>query len=141
MSDPVTYPNRAKTIRDRLFAIRLPENRPVDLDLGAGQTQKVWVRTPLIKDRDAVAAMAIGSMPKVKGEDGKMEAPDLANVPSDRMMAAALVVLVVDEVGSAVFDAIEFDNLRGFAIGSPVERLGMECVRALMPAKADSPKA
>jgi hypothetical protein len=141
MSDPVTYPNRAKTIRDRLFSLRLPENRPVDLALGDGETQKVWVRTPLIKDRDAIAQMAIASMPKVKGDDGKWEAPDLSNVPSDRMMAAALIVLVVDEVGSPVFEAVEFDNLRGFAIGGPVETLGMECVRALMPVKADSPKA
>lgn len=141
MSDPVTYPNRAKAIRDRLFSLRLPENRPVNLDLGGGETQTIWVRTPLIKDRDAVAAMAIGSMAKVKDENGKLQDPDLANVPSDRMMAAALIVLVVDEVGSPVFEAVEFDNLRSQAIGSPVERLGMECVRALMPKQADFPKA
>ena len=141
MSEAPSYPNRSKTIRDRLFALRLPENRPLDLDLGGGETQKVWLRTPLIKDRDAVAAMAIASMPKVKGEDGKFQEPDLANVPTDRMMAAALVVLVVDEIGNPVFTAEEFDTLRSFAIGSAVEKLGMEAVRALMPKASDSPKA
>lgn len=123
MSNP-TYPNRAKQMRERLLALRptAPEKLSID-------GEDYWIRKPLVCDRDRVRAMA---MPKgVKVDD-----VEAGNVPVDRMLAAACIVLVCDDAGSPVFEEADFDAIRQAPVGSATERLGMAALSALNPSTA-----
>lgn len=121
MSDPVVYPNRARAMRERLLSLRPSAPEKVEVD---GATY--FVRAAMLSDRDEVRRMAIPS---------GTSADDVAagNIAIDRMLAAACIKLVVDEVGAPVFEAADFDAIRAAPIGSAMERLGMVALKKLNP--------
>lgn len=120
MSTP-TYPNRAKQMRERLLALRpaAPEKLTID-------GEDYYVRAPLLTDRDRVRTLA---MPKGM----KPEEVEAGNVPVDRMVAAACVILVCDENGAPVFEETDLEIIRSAPVGSAMEQLGMKALGKLNP--------
>src|SRR5574343_579726 len=120
MSD-VTYPNRARAMRERLLSLRAPPPERIELD-----GDVYFVRSAMLSERDDVRRMA---MPN----GTKQEDVEAGNIAIDRMIAAACVKLVVDELGSPVFEASDFDSIRAAPCGSVLERLGMAAMKKLNP--------
>jgi hypothetical protein len=121
MSETPVYPNRARAMRERLLALRPDAPQKVTLD-----GEDYYVRTPLLSDRDRIRAMAMPS--GLKQED-----VEAGNIPIDRMVAAACIVLVCDETGAPVFETADFDAIRAAPIGSVLERLGTIALAKLNP--------
>lgn len=126
----VTYPNRAAQMRARLMAQPTPPPEPVVIE---GAT--FWLRSPVLTDRDTIQKMAMGSLKVDK--DGNVKTAD---VPFDRMLAAACVTLVVDEVGQRVFEDTDIEVIRAAAIGSWIEQLAMLAIKKLNPGAKDIPE-
>ena len=117
----ITYPNRAKQLRDRLLAQQVPPLKSHVID---GETYHL--RSALLSDRDEISRMALGA----KFDPTK---PETMNVSIDKMMAAALIKLAVDELGNQLFETADFDAIRSTFLGSSLEALGRKAVEALNP--------
>jgi hypothetical protein len=119
----VVYPNRAAMLRARLLNQARPPNQKVTID-----GEDFFVRCPSIEDRQRVLTLAGVKKKKKKNDDDEEE---IGDVPMDMMMAAAIVCFACDEVGNPLFAPVDMDSLKSAAVGSWVEVLARECLKAL----------
>ena len=118
--NPPVYPNRARLLRERLLSQHAPPPEPVTID-----GEQFWVATPTIEMQTAIMKLASIDAAKL-AKKGAM-----ADVETDRLMAAAALRLAVDETGAAVFEPADFDAIRQAPTTSTIARLARACLRKL----------
>lgn len=121
MADPIVYPNRAAALRAKLMAQAVPPPKPLEID---GVT--FWIRTPVIEDRTKVGEMA--GLKATANKDGSV---NMGQVPLAAMLAAALIVLAVDEDGQPICTPVDLDVLMKSQAGGWVAQLGEACLKRL----------
>lgn len=125
MTTPITYPNKAAALRAKLLGQQTPPARKLEID---GET--FFVRHPMLSDRQKMLDLA-GVKPKAPTKGKKDEETIDVDVPLDAMMAAACVLLAVDESGAALFTPVDMETIRAASIGGWLERLARACLEAL----------
>jgi hypothetical protein len=126
------YPNRAAELRARLLSQPVEPNRPVVV---GGET--FFIRTPMMNDRTRIGELAGQQLKAVANQkDGKVEV-DLTKVPMAAMYAAAIITLVVDDVGNPCFTQVDFEALQNQPAGGWVNQLGELCFAAANGEKKD----
>ncbi len=126
MSTPAPqYPNRAAQLRARLLGQNVPPAVPIEID-----GEKFFIRTALMADRTKIGEVAGLAVKAKKNEETGEVSVDLSNVPMAAMVAAALIVLAVDEVGNPICGATDLDSLINTPAGGWVQTLGEACLKA-----------
>lgn len=125
MTTQISYPNRAAALRAKLLGQPVAPNSSFVID---GET--FHVRHPVIADRQKMLDLA-GVKPKAPQRGKKDEEIELGDIPMDALMAAACVLLAVDEVGNPLFTPADIEAIRQAPVGGWLEQLSQRCLRAL----------
>lgn len=144
MTAPMTYPNKARALRERLMSQRAQPLEPVEIE-----GEWFHLRSPTLADRDAVFKLARPQRsPKRSGNIGsqafaqteEFDPNDPLSLPMSRLQAAATLKIACDDVGSPIFESSDFDALTSAPIGSWMELLGRHCVAKITGKKVDAPE-
>jgi hypothetical protein len=121
---PVSYPNSAKAMRERLLAQNATPPEAVEVD---GQTY--YLRTARISDREVIVKRVMETL-KLEGGD-----VDPKSISTDRMMAAAVLQFVCDEAGTPAFEPGDFEAIRTAEVTSGIGKLAELALQKLQPAE------
>lgn len=135
MSNPAPkYPNRAAALRAKLLSQPVEPAEPIVID---GET--FYIRSPLMADRTKIGEIAGMTLQAKQAADGSTTV-DMNQVPIVAMLAAAVVVLAVDEVGTPICTAADLETLQAQPSGGWVQTLGEACLKKANGEKKEDAK-
>lgn len=133
MDTPIQYPNRAAALRAKLLGQAVAPSKPVVIGVDT-----YFIRTPLLDDRQRMLDLAGVKKPKPKKGKRKVEEEDLeVDVPLDAMMAAAAVILAVDDVGNPLFTPVDLDAIKKAPLNGWLAELARMCLETLTSGDKD----